>query len=278
MPNKCLTRTDECEQIDGGTGWSWRRDVDIYLRGGLGRVKLSSGAMPFRTVCYLFFQFFLLLCDHTIVFTRFLMRWWSIQPPAALWTQQNVRDNSYLREHPAQIFQFMETLRGIKPRKFKQFAWWGYNSHVLLVTVPGPLHTSWFFIILCFLVMVIITMSFGWALTTCQVLHMHLVATTILKMGHIILIFQIKVPHSVMLSNWTLKLVSERSGTSVYRAGWRAHGLSTYSFYHITLLFQGELYCHYQNGQRILSHICLQFVEGWFVTKILKPRPLLQVL
>ena len=172
----------------------------------------------------------------------------------------------------------MEILGGIRPRGFKQLAWWGYNSHVLLVAVPGPLHTSWFFIILCFLVMVTITMSFGWALTVCQVLHMHLVTTTILKMGHIILILQMKVPHSVRLSNLSLQPVSDRSGTSVYRGGWRAHGLSTYSFHHITLPFQGEQSCHYQNGQHILSHICLQFIERWLVTKILKPRPRLQIL
>lgn len=56
---------------------------------------------------------------------------------------------------------------------------------------------------------------------------MHLVATTILKRGHIVLILTMKEPHSVRLSN-LVQLVSEKAGTLVYRGGRGAHGLHTY--------------------------------------------------
>lgn len=76
--------------------------------------------------------------------------------------------------------------------------------------------------------MVVITSSFGWALNMGQVLHIHLVDTTIRKRGHIILILKMKEPHSMWLSNLSVQLVSEKVGTSVYRVGWRAYGLHTY--------------------------------------------------
>lgn len=68
----------------------------------------------------------------------------------------------------------------------------------------------------------------------CQVLHMRLVATTILKRGHITLILKMKEPHSMRLSNLSVQLVSEKAGTSVYRGGWRAYGLPTYFPSHYT--------------------------------------------
>lgn len=193
----------------------------------------SQEPCPHRAVCYLLFQFF------SSVSTQHYHKvpdkgLWSFQPVAALWIQQNISDDSQLKEQPAQIFQFVEILVGIRHSEVKPFAWWGCNSHILLVAMPGPLATSWFFIVLCFLAMVFITASFGWALTTCQVLHMRLVATTILKRGHITLILKMKEPHSIRVSNLSVQLVSEKARTSVYRRDWRTYGLPTYFLSHYT--------------------------------------------
>lgn len=230
----------------------------------------SQEPCPHRAVCYLLFQFF------SSVSTQHYHKvpdegLWSFQPVAALWIQENISDDSQLKEQPAQIFQFVEILVGIRHSEVKPFVWWGCNSHILLVAMPGPLATSWFFIVLCFLVMVFITASFGWALTTCQVLHMRLVATTILKRGHITLILKMKEPHSIRVSNLSMKqglqFIEETGELMVFPL----------TFCHITLLFGREWYCHYQNGLHILSHICHLFIEEYFGTKTLKPRPLLKI-